>query len=128
VNETGELRANDTDGFVLKAQPGKSQRRPLKSSGSKPIAQIGLPNMRSPKAPEPSRPSLNPHQPDQQPQHDILMPEKEQRRLFVELVGRGLVLAGVRDAAPSARLWQRPECSSSRKPTTGAVGKRCARE
>jgi hypothetical protein len=83
VNETGELRANDTDGFVLKAQPGKSQRRPLTSSGSKPIAQIGLPHMRSPKAPEPSHPSLNPNRPDQQPQHDILMP-----RLATALRGR----------------------------------------
>jgi hypothetical protein len=45
--------ANDTDGFALKAQPDKSQGRPLKSTGSKPIAQTGLPNMRSPKAPVP---------------------------------------------------------------------------
>jgi hypothetical protein len=51
VTETGELRANDNDGFALEAQPGKSQGRPTKSTGSKPIAQTGLPNMRSPKAP-----------------------------------------------------------------------------
>ena len=31
--------ANDIDGSVLAAQPGKSQGRPLKSSGSKPIVQ-----------------------------------------------------------------------------------------
>jgi hypothetical protein len=80
VNTTGELRANDTDGFALEAQPGKSQGRPLTSTGSKPIAQIGLPNMRSPKAPEPSRPSLNPHRPDQQPQNDILMPRRAAAR------------------------------------------------
>jgi len=30
-------RANDTDGFVLAAQPDKSQGRPLSSSGSRPI-------------------------------------------------------------------------------------------
>ena len=29
--------ANDTDGFVLAAQPGKSQGRPLNTSGSQPI-------------------------------------------------------------------------------------------
>jgi hypothetical protein len=45
--------ANDTDGFALEAQPDKSQGRPRKSTDSKPIAQTGLPNMRSPKAPVP---------------------------------------------------------------------------
>jgi hypothetical protein len=34
--------ANDIDGSALAAQPGKSQGRPLKSPGSKPIAQSGL--------------------------------------------------------------------------------------
>jgi hypothetical protein len=29
--------ANDIDGFALAAQPGKSQGRPSKSSGSQPI-------------------------------------------------------------------------------------------
>ncbi len=43
--------ANDIDGSALAAQPGKSQGRPLKSPGSKPIAQSGLPNLRSPKRP-----------------------------------------------------------------------------
>ena len=44
--------ANDTDGFALAAQPGKSQGRPMKSPGSKPIvAKNGLPIMRSPREP-----------------------------------------------------------------------------
>jgi hypothetical protein len=51
---------NDIDGSALAAQPGKSQgRRPLKSPGSKPIAQNGLPNPRSPEGPCPSRPNLS---------------------------------------------------------------------
>jgi hypothetical protein len=49
----GALWANDTDGFVLKAQPGKSQGRPLTSSGSKPIAQTGLPAYVLPEGPYP---------------------------------------------------------------------------
>jgi hypothetical protein len=56
----GENRwANDIDGSALAAQPGKSQGRPLKSPGSKPIAQSGLPNLRSPEGPCPSRPNLS---------------------------------------------------------------------
>jgi hypothetical protein len=43
--------ANDIDGSALAAQPGKSQGRPLKRPGSKPIVQTGLPSLRSPKAP-----------------------------------------------------------------------------
>jgi len=42
--------ANDIDGSALAAQPGRSQRRPLKSPGWKPI-QTGLPNLRSPQGP-----------------------------------------------------------------------------
>src|SRR5919108_566368 len=58
---TGENRwANDIDGSALAAQPGKSQGRPLKSPGSKPIAQIGLPSLRSPEGPCPSRPNIRP--------------------------------------------------------------------
>jgi hypothetical protein len=61
VDDDGENRwANDIDGSALAAQPGKSQGRPLKSPGSKPIAQSGLPNLRSPKGPCPSRPNLSP--------------------------------------------------------------------
>src|SRR4051812_26275194 len=52
--------ANDIDGSALAAQPGKSQGRPLKSPGSKPIAQSGLPSLRSPEGPCPSRPNLSP--------------------------------------------------------------------
>jgi hypothetical protein len=52
--------ANDIDGSALAAQPGKSQGRPQKSPGSKPIAQSGLPNLRSPEGPCPSRPNLSP--------------------------------------------------------------------
>jgi hypothetical protein len=52
--------ANDIDGSALAAQPGKSQGRPLKSPGSKPIAQNGLPSLRSPEGPCPSRPNLSP--------------------------------------------------------------------
>jgi hypothetical protein len=51
--------ANDMDGSALAAQPGKSQGRPLKSPGSKPIAQNGLPSLRSPEDPCPSRPDLS---------------------------------------------------------------------
>jgi len=51
--------ANDIDGSALAAQPGKSQGRPLKSPGSKPIAQSGLPNLRSPEGPCPSQPNLS---------------------------------------------------------------------
>ena len=43
--------ANDIDGSALAAQPGKSQGRPLKSPGSKPIVQTGLPSLRSPRKP-----------------------------------------------------------------------------
>ena len=57
----GENRwANDIDGSALAAQPGKSQGRPLKSPGSKPIAQSGLPSLRSPEGPCPSQPNLSP--------------------------------------------------------------------
>src|SRR3954453_12431259 len=57
--DDGENRwANDIDGSALAAQPGKSQGRPLKSPGSKPIAQNGLPSLRSPEGPCPSRPTL----------------------------------------------------------------------
>src|SRR4051794_39734575 len=59
--DDGENRwANDIDGSALAAQPGKSQGRPLKSPGSKPIAQNGLPSLRSPEGPCPSRPNLRP--------------------------------------------------------------------
>jgi hypothetical protein len=59
VDGFGENRwANDIDGSALAAQPGKSQGRPQKSPGSKPIAQNGLPNLRSPEGPCPSRPNL----------------------------------------------------------------------
>src|SRR5919204_5845335 len=52
--------ANDIDGSALAAQPGKSQGRPMKSPGSNtPIAQNGLPSLRSPKGPCPSRPNLS---------------------------------------------------------------------
>src|SRR3954451_9522675 len=62
--DDGENRwANDTDGPALAPQPGKSQGRPLKSPGSKPIAQNGLPSLRSPEGPCPSRPTLG-RQPD----------------------------------------------------------------
>src|SRR4051794_32450325 len=61
VDDIGEKRwANDIDGSALAAQPGKSQGRPLKSPGSKPIAQNGLPSLRSPEGPCPSRPNLSP--------------------------------------------------------------------
>jgi hypothetical protein len=61
VIDTAENRwANDIDGSALAAQPGKSQGRPQKSPGSKPIAQSGLPNLRSPEGPCPSRPNLSP--------------------------------------------------------------------
>jgi len=43
--------ANDIDGSALAAQPGKSQGRPLKRPGSKPIVQTGLPSLRSPRRP-----------------------------------------------------------------------------
>jgi hypothetical protein len=60
LDDDGENRwANDIDGSALAAQPGKSQGRPLKSPGSKPIAQSGLPNLRSPEGPCPSRPTLS---------------------------------------------------------------------
>jgi hypothetical protein len=60
VNDDAEnWWANDIDGSALAAQPGKSQGRPLKSPGSKPIAQNGLPSLRSPKGPCPSRPNLS---------------------------------------------------------------------
>jgi hypothetical protein len=52
--------ANDIDGSALAAQPGKSQGRPIKSPGSNtPIAQNGLPSLRSPEGPCPSRPNLS---------------------------------------------------------------------
>jgi hypothetical protein len=52
VVDSGENRwANDIDGSALAAQPGKSQGRPLKSPGSKPIVQNGLPSLRSPERP-----------------------------------------------------------------------------
>src|SRR3954465_3093090 len=60
VADTRENRwANDIDGSALAAQPGKSQGRPQKSPGSKPIAQNGLPSLRSPEGPCPSRPTLS---------------------------------------------------------------------
>src|SRR3954453_4280736 len=64
VVDFGENRwTNDIDGSALAAQPGKSQGRPLKRPGSKPIVQNGLPNLRSPEGPCPSRPTLG-RQPD----------------------------------------------------------------
>ena len=60
-NRTGEQWANDTDGFALEAQPGKSQGRPLKSPGSNsPSRKTGLPNMRSPRRPLSRSPDPSP--------------------------------------------------------------------
>jgi hypothetical protein len=50
-DDTGEPRANDTDGSALAAQPGQSQRRPPNSRALTPIVESGLPTMRSPKGP-----------------------------------------------------------------------------
>jgi hypothetical protein len=47
----GNRWANDIDGSALAAQPGKSQGRPPKSPGSKPIVQNGLPNLAFPRKP-----------------------------------------------------------------------------
>ena len=44
---------NDNDGYALAAQSGKSQRRPPKSTGSKPIVQNGLPSYVLPESPIP---------------------------------------------------------------------------
>jgi hypothetical protein len=74
--------ANDIDGSALAAQPGKSQGRPLKSPGSKPIVQNGLPNLRSPERPCPSRPNLSPT-PDvtQALEHQFHAPKGDTQRL-----------------------------------------------
>ena len=39
VDGTENRWTNDIDGYVLEAQPGRSQGRPMKSRGWKPIAQ-----------------------------------------------------------------------------------------
>ena len=48
---------NDNYGFALAAHPGKSQGRPVAPAGSQPIAHTGLPDLRSPKAPDPEQPA-----------------------------------------------------------------------
>src|ERR1019366_4870509 len=65
---TGEQRANDTDRYVLTAQPGKSQGRPLKQHGleahraNRPaqhaLSQGPWPSATEPK-PEPTRPATS---------------------------------------------------------------------
>src|SRR4051794_6662683 len=58
---SGELWANDTDGYALVAQPGQSQGRPPKSSGSTaPSTFDGLPTLRSPDGPESSYRTVSP--------------------------------------------------------------------
>jgi hypothetical protein len=66
VDDRADFRVLEADGYriridgsALAAQPGKSQGRPQKSPGSKPIAQNGLPNLRSPEGACPSRPNLS---------------------------------------------------------------------
>jgi len=76
MNETRELRANDTDRYVLTAQPGKSQGRPLRKHGLEAHRQNRPAQHAFSQGPWPSHPSLNPNRPDQQPQHDILMPRE----------------------------------------------------
>jgi hypothetical protein len=56
---TGEPRANDNDGYALAAQSGKSQGRPPKSPGSKPIVQNGLPSCALPESPYPDQPTVS---------------------------------------------------------------------
>jgi hypothetical protein len=58
--------ANDIDRSALAAQPGKSQGRPQKPPGSKPIVQNGPPNLRYPRNPSPQstepKPAAGHHQ------------------------------------------------------------------
>jgi hypothetical protein len=51
ANEREKRWANDTDGFVLAAQPGKSQGRPPKVGLEAHRARNGLPSLRSPRRP-----------------------------------------------------------------------------
>ena len=70
-----ELRwANDTDGFVLTAQPGQSQGRPLKIPGSQPISRrTACPTCVLPERPCPGHPTLR-RSPDSNAQGRSLMP------------------------------------------------------
>src|SRR5918911_4577617 len=71
--------ANDIDGSALAAQPGKSQGRPMKSPGSNtPIAQNGLPSLRSPEGPCPSRPNLSRPPDDTGLQRGSFMPRERE--------------------------------------------------
>jgi hypothetical protein len=73
--------ANDIDGSALAAQPGKSQGRPLKRPGSKPIVQNGLPNLRSPRKPlvPVSRTYARRRTPPEPSKRAVSCPEKRQR-------------------------------------------------
>jgi hypothetical protein len=54
IDDTREPWANDTDASALAAQPGQSQGRPSKSSGSKPIDEMtACPRCVLPRAPRP---------------------------------------------------------------------------
>ena len=59
-NERENRGHNDNDGYALAAQSGKSQGRPPKSTGSKPIVQNGLPSYVLPESPYPDRRTVSP--------------------------------------------------------------------
>ncbi len=54
-------RVNDNYGYVLAAQPGQSQGRPVTTSGSQPIVRTAYPSCVLPKAPGPVKLTLPPH-------------------------------------------------------------------
>src|SRR5680860_1565980 len=74
----GEQVDNDSDGFVLGAQPGGSQGRPLKSRARSPSRRNGLSSLRSPESPCPSQQTVGPD-PDVSFREPVSYPEKKQR-------------------------------------------------
>jgi len=72
---TGEPRANDTDGYALAAQSGKSQGRPPKKHGLAAHRQKRPAQLRSPREPL-SRSADRKSRPGQNPHKTIFMPRR----------------------------------------------------
>ncbi len=111
----GENRwANDSDGFVLSAPPGKSQGRPPKSRARSPSTRTGLPSLRSPRRPL-SRSAERRSGPRRQPSSDIVMPRE--RGASARWLAAKAAPSG---AAIAAGLAARPT-PSARSVTVGSV-------
>jgi hypothetical protein len=99
--KAGELQANDTDGYALEAQPGKSQERPQKARARSPPRKTACPNCVLPQAPVPGGQTLGPAPDNNLKQHfDKDLKTELGRRVLapysVRYCGRGHIAACAR--------------------------------